>query len=148
MISKILLATDGSRTASKAAAYATDLAKQLNASLVVVSVVTPALTVRTVPLFTSEPSIAESSTDFLEEAAEEFVSEVEELCTSKGVLCEKAVPMGSPLEEIPKEAARSQADLIIVGSHGRGDKDMTVLGRVAHGLLRSDIDVPIMIVKD
>ena len=39
MISKILVPTDGSKTAQKAAAYAIGLAKQLHASIIVMCVV-------------------------------------------------------------------------------------------------------------
>ena len=38
MISKILVPTDGSKTAQKAARYAVDLAKQLKASIIILSV--------------------------------------------------------------------------------------------------------------
>ena len=39
MISKILVPTDGSKTAQKAARYGVGLAKQLNASIIVMSVI-------------------------------------------------------------------------------------------------------------
>ena len=39
MISKILVPSDGSKTAKKAAAYAVDLAKQLKASIIILSVI-------------------------------------------------------------------------------------------------------------
>jgi len=39
MISKILVPTDGSRAAQKAAIYAVDLAKQLKASVIALSVI-------------------------------------------------------------------------------------------------------------
>ncbi len=39
MISKILIATDGSEAALKASRYAVDLAKQLSASIIVLSVI-------------------------------------------------------------------------------------------------------------
>jgi nucleotide-binding universal stress UspA family protein len=39
MISKILVTTDGSKTAQKAAMYGVDLAKQLQASVIVLSVI-------------------------------------------------------------------------------------------------------------
>ena len=39
MISKILVPIDGSKTAQKAARYAVDLAKQLNASVIALSVI-------------------------------------------------------------------------------------------------------------
>jgi nucleotide-binding universal stress UspA family protein len=39
IISKILVPSDGSKTAKKAAGYAVDLAKQLNASIIILSVI-------------------------------------------------------------------------------------------------------------
>ena len=39
MISKILVPSDGSKTAQKAAGYAVDLAKQLKASIIALSVI-------------------------------------------------------------------------------------------------------------
>jgi len=70
MISKILVPTDGSKTAQKAGTYAVDLAKQLNASIIVISVIDKRLLVsRTAPVGRLQPSVAESIDDYLREAA-------------------------------------------------------------------------------
>lgn len=61
MISKILVPTDGSKTAQRASAYAVGLAKQLNTSIIVISIMDKRLLVnRTMPVGRSQPSVAES----------------------------------------------------------------------------------------
>ena len=71
MISKILVPTDGSKTAQKAGAYAVYLAEQLHASIIVISVIDKRLLIsRTVPVGRSLQGEAESLDDYLRETAE------------------------------------------------------------------------------
>jgi hypothetical protein len=77
MISKILMPTDGSKTAQKAAKYGVDLAKQLKASVVVLSVIDQRSFIgQTVPAAQTAIHVIEPIEDYLREAAESYAGEI------------------------------------------------------------------------
>ena len=148
MVSKILVPTDGSKTAQKAIRYAVDLAKQLNASVIVLSVIdNRSLIAQTIPAFDTPVNVTESVDDYLREAAKEYASEIEKLCDKSGVHSETVISTGHPVDEIAKEAKKSKADLIVMGSHGRSALAAAVLGSVAYGVVHNETKVPVLIVR-
>ncbi len=150
MISKILVATDGSKVAQKAATYAVDLAKQLRASVLALSVVDMRSSMGmgpTIPASHTAKHMIESVEDYLREAAGRFAEEIEELCKENDVASKTVIATGHPVEEIVKEAESSKVDLIIMGSHGRSALGAMVLGSVTYGVIHSDTKIPVMVVK-
>ena len=148
MISKILVPSDGSKTAQRAAGYAVDLAKQLKASIIILSVIDKrSFTAQTVPASETARHTIEPIEDYLREAAEGYAGEIKKLCDKSGVASKVSIKMGHPVEEIVKEAKRSKADLIVMGSHGRSALSATVLGSVSYGVIHNDASVPILIVR-
>lgn len=149
MISKILLATDGSETALKASRYAVDLAKQLSASIIVLSVIdNRSLTsYYNVPPEVTTVHIMEPVEDFLRETAKKDVARVKKLCEKKGVSCRGIISTGHPAEEIIKEAERSRSNLIVLGSHGKSALAAVFLGSVTYGVVHKDTRVPVLIVR-
>jgi nucleotide-binding universal stress UspA family protein len=148
MISKILVPSDGSKTAQKAAVYAIDLAKQLKASIVVLSVIDKrSLIAKTVSASETARHTIEPIEDYLREAAEGYAGEIKKLCDKNGVTSKISIKMGHPVEEIVKEAKRSKANLIVMGSHGRSALSATVLGSVSYGVIHKDTSIPILIVR-
>lgn len=149
MISKILLATDGSETALKASRYAVDLAKQLSASIIVLSVIDnrsfPGL--YTVPPEAIAMNITEPIEEFLREAAKKDLAKVKKLCEKKGVSCREVISTGHPSEEIVKEAERSKSNLIILGSHGKGALAAVFVGSVTYGVIHKETHIPVLIVR-
>ncbi|MHB8908013.1 MAG: universal stress protein [Syntrophales bacterium] len=149
MISKILVPSDGSKTAQRAAAYAVDLAAQLKASIIALSVIDKrSFAARTVPASETARHITEPLEDYLKEAAEGYAGEIKELCDKSGVTSKISIKMGHPVEEIVKEAKRSKANLIVMGSQGRSALSATVLGSVSYGVIHKDASIPILIVRD
>jgi nucleotide-binding universal stress UspA family protein len=148
MISKILVPSDGSKTAQTAAGYAVDLAKQLKASIIILSVIDKrSFTAQTVPASETARHTIEPIEDYLREAAEGYAGEIKKLCDKSGVASKVSIKMGHPVEEIVKEAKRSKANLIVMGSHGRSALSATVLGSVSYGVIHNDASVPILIVR-
>jgi nucleotide-binding universal stress UspA family protein len=148
MISKILVPTDGSRTAQKAAVYAIDLAKQLKASVIVLSVIDKRSFIgQTVPAGKTARHVIEPIEDYLREAAEGYAVEIKRLCDKNGVQSKSAITAGHPVESIVKEAARAKADLIIMGSHGRSALAVAVLGSVTYGVMHKETKIPVLIVR-
>lgn len=148
MISKILVPTDGSNAAQKAATYAVDLAKQLKATVIVLSVIDKrSFMGQTVPARKAPRHVIEPIDDYLREAAEGYTGEINKLCDKKGVQAKTVIMTGHPVESIVKEASRAKADLIIMGSHGKSAMAAAVLGSVAYGVIHKDTKIPVLIVK-
>jgi len=148
MISKILVPSDGSKTAQRAAGYAVDLAKQLKASIIVLSVIDQrSFIAQTISASETARHTIEPIEDYLREAAEGYAGEIKKLCDKSGVASKISIKTGHPVEEIVKEAKRSKANLIIMGSHGRSALSATVLGSVSYGVIHKDTRVPILIVR-
>jgi nucleotide-binding universal stress UspA family protein len=148
MISKLIVPTDGSKAAQKAALYAVDLAKQLKASVIVLSVIDKrSFAGQTVPSTKSARHVIEPIEDYLREAAEVYVGEIKKLCDKNGVQSKTVITAGHPVEDIVKEASRAKADLIIMGSHGKSALAAAVLGSVTYGVIHKETRIPVLIVR-
>ncbi len=145
MVSKILVPTDGSETARKAAIYAVELAKQLNASIIVLSVID--LIAKIVPAVDTPILVTQSTEDYLREATQKYAEEIAKLCDDSGVQSETVITMGRPVEAIVKEAKKSKVDLIVMGSRGRSALAAAVLGSVAYGVIHNEAKIPVLIVR-
>ncbi|MDQ5987009.1 MAG: Stress response protein NhaX [Syntrophus sp. SKADARSKE-3] len=148
MISKILVPVDGSKTAQKAAEYAVDLAKQLKASIIALSVIDQRSFIsQPVPAAETAMNAIEPIDDYLREAAEVYAGEIKKLCDRSSVESKISIRMGHPVDEIVKEAKRSRANLIVMGSHGKSALSATFLGSVSYGVIHNDKRIPILIVR-
>jgi nucleotide-binding universal stress UspA family protein len=148
MISKLLVPTDGSKAAQKAAVYAIELAKQLKASVIVLSVIDRrSFTGQTVPSTRTARHVIEPVEDYLREAAELYAGEIKKLCDKNGVRSQTVITSGHPVEDIVKAASRAKADLIIMGSHGKSALTAAVLGSVTYGVIHKETKIPVLIVR-
>ncbi len=148
MISRILVPIDGSKTAKRAAVYAVDLAKQLNASLIVLTVIERSkLTMETVPPSKTLMHNIEPIDDYLKEVAEMNMGEILKLCDKNNVVSEMFIKTGHPVKEILKMAKKSGADLIVIGSHGISALPAAVLGSVSYGVLHNCKQCNVLIVR-
>ena len=148
MISKILIPSDGSKTAKRASVYAVDLAKQLKASIIILSVIDQrSLIANTVSASDTARHTIEPIEDYLKEAAEGYAGEIKRLCDKSDVASTISIKMGHPVNEIVKEAKRSKADLIVMGSHGRSALSAAVLGSVSYGVIHNDKSINVLIVR-
>ncbi|MEW6001220.1 MAG: universal stress protein [Nitrospirota bacterium] len=148
MISKILVATDGSETAMKAAKFAVSLARQVNASITLLSVIDRSLFISlTIPKVATPTHLIEPIEDFLRQAAEAYMEEIVTLCERSGIQAETVVKSGHPVDEIIKGAEKSKADLIVMGSHGRNATEAAILGSVTFGVIHKDAKIPVLVVR-
>ena len=148
MISNILVPTDGSETSQKAARYAIDLAKQLKCAIIVLSVIdNRSLMAQTISAQENVRHITEPIEDYLREAAEAYAREIKEICDENDVRSKILVTSGHPAEEITIEAERSNADLIVIGSHGRSALKAAFLGSVTYSIIHKETKVPVLVVK-
>jgi nucleotide-binding universal stress UspA family protein len=148
VISKILVPTDGSVTAKKAARYAVELAKQTGVTITLVAVIDKnRYLARSIPATASPTRLMETVEDYLRQAAEGYLKEAERRCGANGVPSRKVIRSGHPVEEIIKEAEKSKIDLIVIGSHGKSAVKAAVLGSVTYGVIHYDTKVPVLVVR-
>lgn len=148
MISKILVPTDGSRQAQKSVKYAVEFARQTGATIILLSIVDKSAFVPQAMLTAAAPArITEPIEDYLTRAAESYLEEAKKFCIDGGVPSKRVIRSGHPVEGIIKEAQKSKADIIIIGSHGRSALKATVLGSVTFGVISKETTIPVLVVR-
>ena len=144
MFKKILVPSDGSAQAHKAAEVAADLAKTQGASIIGIYVIDP------FPFIGIGDASAVGLQAYLSEAQAEAgksLSDIRHMCEEKGVtFAGDTIERGSAHEGILETAKAEGCDLIIMGSHGRKGLEALILGSVAQKVL-THATVPVMIIK-
>ncbi|MCG2722998.1 MAG: universal stress protein [Thermodesulfovibrionales bacterium] len=149
MFSKILVPTDGSKPARKSIEHAIALAQATGGQLILLSVIDKSAFVRqSVPAMPGAMGIVEPLENLLQRAAESYVDEAEKLCVKKGVPAKKTIRSGHPVEEIIREAKKSKADLIVIGSQGRSALKAAVIGSVTFGIISKESKIPVLVVRN
>ncbi len=137
---KVLIAIDGSAIAAHAADVGIELARSLGGEVAFVHVVDPALCT------ISEGGIPASE---LQEIAERDGRRLLAAFHDRAPLTPPALEfarVGKPADEIVHSARQWPADLIVIGSHGRGGLGRVLLGSVAEGVMRH-APCPILVVR-
>jgi nucleotide-binding universal stress UspA family protein len=149
MMARILVPTDGSDTARKAARYAYELAALSGGSVTLLSVVDRSAFVGrpSVPSSETPTHLVEPLEEYLRQAAEADMREIEKLGIPKGIETRMVIRYGHPVEEILEEAKRSKIDLIVMGSHGKSALAAALLGSVTFGVAHKDTNIPVLIVR-
>jgi nucleotide-binding universal stress UspA family protein len=138
-IRRILLATDLSVTSDGASSQALDLARDLAADLLVVSVIDPT----NGPL----PERPGGRIDQLRADRELVARGLVTRGRESGVPVTFLIWQGDPGEAIV-DAARSEAvDLVVVGSHGRGSMGRLLIGSVSDHVVRH-APCPVLVVRE
>ncbi len=147
ILRRILVASAGARTSGRALKVAVEMAKKMGATLTLVGVIDNRLYVgRTMPAEATPTRIAEPVEDYLMQVAGAYLETDARRCKQNDLKPEMVIRMGHPVEEILKEARRSKADLLVMGSHGKSGIG-SAMGSVAFGVLQSDSRVPVLIVR-
>ncbi|MGO9647399.1 MAG: universal stress protein [Terriglobales bacterium] len=137
---KILLASDGSRCSAKAALSVANRPWPAGSQISIVSVVqllTPEIPNTAAPLASEYPtSLLEHVWEEARTHAEEAVAEARKTLSATGLkVCERrATPVGEPRALILDDAEEWEADLIVLGSHGRHGWDRMLLGSVSESV--------------
>lgn len=132
-IQRILVSVDFSEACDRVLDYAIELASRLRAHVTVLHVFS--LPVYNFPDGSFVPT-AEVA-DRVGQAARQQLDAVVERRRSQGVELTGVLRSGSPGPEICAVATEVGADLIVVGTHGRGVVGRALLGSVANTVVRS-----------
>ena len=148
MISKILVPTDGSKTAKRSVEYAVQFAKQTGATLTLLSVIDKSAFVpQSIPAMSVSKNLMEPIENYLRMAAESYNEYAQGLCLKYEINCRTVIRSGRPVDEIIKEAEKSKVDMIIIGSHGKSALKAAVLGSVTFGIISKGTKIPVLVVR-
>ena len=144
MFKKILVPSDGSDLAHKAAEFAADLAKVHGAEVIGVYVIDP------FPYIGIGDASAIGLQAYLTEAkgaAGQALDALRKVCEAHGVaFAGDTIERSVVYEGITETAKVEGCDLIVMGSHGRKGVEALFLGSVAQKVL-THAQVPVLIVK-
>jgi nucleotide-binding universal stress UspA family protein len=141
----IVFATDGSPSAADAQKMALELAQELDAPLLVVSVAHPAYPAGSYAGY----GYANIVTELMEAEhtrVHELLAVIAQIAEAEHVRCTTVEANGSAVDEICLHAGESNAQLIVVGSHGWGAARRLFSGSVSTGLVHS-APCPVLVVR-
>jgi len=136
MYERILVPTDGSHLASRAASHAVELAAGFDATVHAIYV-----------LDTGLRALTRDADARLraEQTGERATDGVVELARTHGLDAETAVLEGTPAQCILDYVEEHDVDLVVMGTHGRSGLDRYLLGSVTERVLRAS-PVPVVVV--
>ena len=134
---KILIAVEDSPYSDKAATYGFALARKLKAEVALIHVnEIPAGTPYIAdPMLNEPPIILPEMIHIQEEASKNLLSRISDTL-GKGITIYTFQKLGNPKDEILTLAEEWQADMIILGTHGRTGLDHFISGSIAEGVAR------------
>jgi nucleotide-binding universal stress UspA family protein len=142
MFKQILVPIDGSDCSLHALDVAAAFAAEQQAVLRICTVVDPA---KAAAMAFGEAALSAACMDALDDEGKALVQDA---AARVRAVAEPQTEVldGAPVESIVDYARESAADLIIIGSHGRGGLSRLVLGSVAEGVIRNAA-VPVLVVR-
>lgn len=144
MYTRILVAVDGSNTSRRAFDGALDLAGKLGATL------RAFYAVENTPMYFDAPGYDPSILrNRLVEQGKELTAELSVAMRERGVSGDIAVGEASSFDDVPtlvlRAAADFDADLIVMGTHGRRGMQRLILGSVAERCVRQST-LPVLLI--
>ncbi len=137
----LVVATDFSDTANHAVEYAVNLAKSVGAKITVAHVYE-------LPTYTYPDALVPASPEMTREIEEAARNSTEAACAryaSSGVPMEAVVREGKAWREIEHVALERSADLIVIGTRGRGAMARALLGSVAEKVVGTS-SLPVVVI--
>lgn len=134
----ILIPTDFSKTANKAADYAIEIAKLAKAKVIL-------LNVYHIPLVASDIPVIIPSLDELENSSMKRLTSCEKELNAKHVIIEKLSKPGFVIDEIRDIVKEKKVDLIVMGITGEGKLSDMIIGSNATGVIKN-IDCPTLVI--
>jgi nucleotide-binding universal stress UspA family protein len=141
MYERILLPTDGSDASLAAATHAGSLARKAEATVHVVSVADSRNRFESPSSGLAPDAWREAEQERAEAAVLEVVDRL-----PTAVEVERTITTGVPQDEILSLVAEGDADVVVMGTHGRSGLDRYLLGSVTERVVRQS-PVPVLTVR-
>jgi nucleotide-binding universal stress UspA family protein len=138
-LKKIIAAVDFSEASKQALRYAISVAREFKGTVILVNVAQP------YPVLPELPAVTPELNDVLLKEAKEALERWR--AAVKDVPCRAVALVGGPATEVVALARKEDADLIIVGTHGRTGIAHAFLGSVAERIVRT-AGCPTLVVRE
>lgn len=136
MFSKILVCSDGSDIAIRAAAVAAEIALKFGSQLILLNVYDPSvIPAATMGIPDGLLQTTVSAGSYAEETQNAVEKETGEVLQKAGVQYTTHRELGHPVDRIISTAFDEKVDLIVLGSRGLGGFERLLLGSVSTGVL-------------
>lgn len=134
---RILIGIDGSSQAMAGAKWVAGLPLTVDAEAIVATIIRRPAGLRAHDFLEPDRdgSVGAAAWREAEEAVQPFIDDAVAVVRVCGCSLRTLVQVGHPIEALARLAVELQADLIVVGPHGRGHIEALLLGSVTHGLL-------------
>ena len=140
MYERILVPTDGSDGAAKSMAEAFDLADEMGGMIHALYVVD------TRDYNTLPDTKWLTLEDELSATGEQVLADIEAQATTREIPITTAIERGIPHEEILSYATDIDADVIVIGTHGRSGLQHFLMGSVTEKVIRST-ERPVLVIR-
>jgi nucleotide-binding universal stress UspA family protein len=144
MYKTILVPLDGSKRAERILPYVEELALKFEAKLVLLQVIEPSV-VLAAP-YDMGHYYDVTQIERLSDDAKAYLAGLQAELTAKGIAVETLVDNGPVVTCVIEEAARKNADLVAMASHGRSGLARAFYGSVASGVL-NQADRPLLLIR-
>ena len=138
-LKKIMNPVDGSEHSRRATIYACELARLVNAEIILL------YCHRKFPVILAEPYFQDAVNQIIKES-ENLIAPFVKIVQDHGVKFETRILEGSAGRMITEAARIEKIDMIIMGSRGCTDLEGLILGSVAHKVLQRG-SCPVLVVK-
>jgi nucleotide-binding universal stress UspA family protein len=145
-MSKILVPIDGSEYSINAAKYAAKIAKDENAELFCIHVITPRIPYG---YATSAASTTDQYHEDINNMVESWFEKVRDIANNEGIYAVKTetfIDVKSVIGSIIDYASRKDIDLIVIGTKGRTGLKRFLMGSVANGVVQH-AHCPVLLVR-
>lgn len=140
-IHRILVPTDFTETSDRALEYAIELARRFDASVTLMHAYQiPAYGFPDTAIIASAELATQMST-----AAQARLNALIDSFKTSGISMVAILRDGVPWEEVKSVAEEIQADLIVIGTHGRRGLARALLGSVAENVIRTS-NLPVLVI--
>ena len=131
MFEKIMVPIDGSDFAEKAEDVAIEMAKKFNSTLVAVHVVDDKL------IYPFEVLVEEGN---------KMLKKFKEKAEKENIPIKDVLIVGNPIQDMSKIVKKTEADLVVISTHGRTGLEKLFVGSVAESALKN-VTKPVLLVK-
>lgn len=145
MYQRIMVPMDGSELAERVLPHVETIAASSNATVELVRVIEPFELPTRGGIAISEDDIKQIE-QHMESEAQTYLARIEDTLKGKGVKAESTVIRGKVAESLVDYARSSNADLIIMATHGRSGISRWAWGSVADRILHAS-HIPVLMVQ-
>ena len=131
LFERIMFPTDGSEYAARSEDIVMEMAKKFGSTVVAVNIIDDKL------IYPFE---------VLEDEGKAILSHVSERGKNEAVTVEEVLIVGSPTHDMEKIVKKTEADVVVIATHGKTGLEKFILGSVAESALKT-VKVPVLLVK-